>query len=393
MLRTPPSRHLLSGRLLSPDELDDRLITAWRALCSGHESYDSALMQPEFTQIVSSVRDDVRIAIYEAEDEVLGVFPMHVRPGGLARPIGAPFDDYSGPILSRDIDCDLVTLLELAGLSAYQAFGALDPWDRLAPSASDENSSAQSIEPEHHVIRPGDLSDDAFLEQQRSAHAKRFKNFRRLQNRAEREVGDLQLRWGQPEPDALNSLLRFKGQQFIESGLVNLVEATDARRVLDAVAASENGFLVTLWFEGQLISGHFGIRVGEAFHPWVAAFDPAFSDYSPGNLLIMQIIKNMREMGLKTYDLAQGHDHYKKYFCNDARPSREIFATAETRAGKRYRRTQSIWKLLGADREQSYFGRLRRRMNHIAVSELGTIPRVREFGYAVLARLILRRKR
>ena len=392
MLQVPPPQIKLSGRLIRASELDETILSAWRRLASGDDAYDSALLQPEFTQIVATVRKDVRIAVFEAGDEILGILPVHLRPGGLARPVGAPFDDYSGPILSPRLDCDLATLLELAGLPAYQAPGAVDPWHRLhevspAPEADGEDGI------EHHVIRPGSLSCADYLERQRAAYAKRFKNFRRLQNRAEREIGTLELRWGKPDPVVLERLFAFKSRQFRASGLVNLIEARDARQILDAVAASDHGFLVSMWIAGKLVSGHFGLRVGSSFQPWIAAFDPDYADYSPGNLLIMQMLIQMKEMGLETYDLAQGHDHYKKYFCNAARPSYPVFATASSAKGRRHRRSHVLWKKLGADRDDGSVGRLRRRLAQIAVSDRRLIPRTRQFIYAILARTVLGKTR
>lgn len=392
MLHTTLPTHETRGRLIRIEELDETILSTWRNLASAHETYDSALLQPEFTQIVATVRQDVRIAIFESGDEILGILPLHLRPGGFARPIGAPFDDYSGPVLSPRLDCDLGTLLRLAGLAAYQAPGAVDPWNTLRPGSTAPRKDDEDAG-EHHVIRPGSKSPADYLEQQRAANAKRFKNFRRLQNRAEREIGELELRWGRPDPRALERLFDFKSQQFRNSGLVNLIETRDARRVLDAVAQSEHGFLVSLWIADKLVSGHFGLRVGSSFHPWIAAFDPDYSDYSAGNLLIMQVLMQMPTMGLKTYDLAQGHDHYKKYFCNAARASFPVFAASQSRIGRRHQRSRALWTRLGADRGSGFIGRLRRRMDQIAVSDLRAVPRTREFFYAILARTVLGKTR
>ncbi|WP_084419230.1 GNAT family N-acetyltransferase [Henriciella litoralis] len=378
-------------RVVRADELDDAEKAQWKSLCAQHPDYDSALFQPEFAELVAGVRDDVRVALYSRGEQLVGVLAAHIRPDGFARPLGAPFSDYCGPIVDRDCAMSLDEMLDMAGIPAYLANSMVDPWGALAPS--NKTHKADQTATDSHVIRPGELSSEEYVESRRSDHAKRFKNFRRLLNQIEREVGETRFQWGTPDRATLDQLYDWKRQQFRETGLVNLIDSTDACQILECVANSSHGFATTLWIGDKLISGHFGIRVGGAFHPWLAAFNPIYGHYSAGNLLIMRALKSFSEMGLDVYDLANGHDHYKKYFANASRPSFEVFATSPGMRGRRHRIGQKIWSVLSGSNELSTVGRLKRRLDHIAVSELGFAPRVREFGYAVLARSVLRKRR
>jgi CelD/BcsL family acetyltransferase involved in cellulose biosynthesis len=76
------------------------------------------------------------------------------------------------------------------------------------------------------------------------------------------------------------------------------------------------GLLITLRAGGRMVAGHFGVRDGRAFHPWIAAADPGLSSYSPGHVFLQRAIRAMPDLGLRTYDLSSGHDHYKAQYAN-----------------------------------------------------------------------------
>ncbi|WP_300393050.1 GNAT family N-acetyltransferase [Henriciella sp.] len=360
---------------LSATDLD-----AWRSLCRQHADYDSALLTPEFTYVIAGIRQDVRVVLVRKGDAIKAVLPIHLRPDGLARPLGTPFADYTGPVRTVDCELSLSDMLAAAGIAAFSTNAMPDPWGLM------EGPVEPSGKTDSHVIRVDTSNPQDLIEEQRSKHSKRFKNFRRLRNQLEREAGTLRFDWGAPDTATLATLLEYKRAQFRQTGLVDLTSATQSRQMLDAVALSPYAFHTALWLGDTLISGHFGIRVATSFHPWIAAFNPAFRHFSPGNLLLMSVLETMQDMGLETYDLANGHDHYKKYFSNADRPVQPAWATGKGIGALRQKLNRRVWQLVGADADNSATGRLKRRIDQIAVSEFGAVSRLRQFGYAVLAR-------
>lgn len=387
--QAPAHTKVTRFEILRYDHLSPTDIEQWRGLCRQHPDYDSALLSPEFSETISRIRTDARIVLARTDGVIYAILPVHLRPDGLARPMGAPFCDYSGPLLRQNSSISPLEFIREAGIAAFATPAMPDPWDSLSadnPRQDDGNNG-------NHVIRTGEIEENTtLLENQRAKHPKRFKNFRRLRNQIEREVGPLRYEWGRPSRDALNQLLKYKQEQYRQSGLVDLTSATEPARIIDAVASSPYAFQTTLWLGDTLLSGHFGIRTSGSFHPWIAAFCPDYSQYSPGNLLLLHVLETMDEMGLETYDLANGHDHYKKYFANATRHSNPIFMVGTGVRAWRQAANRYAWHLVGADSPASITGRLRRRMEHIAVSEFRALPRIREFFYAIAARAILRRR-
>lgn len=348
------------SKTISPRDLSPEDVLAWNALRAAHSDYNSPLLSPEFAQICGANRSDARVTLIHDEAGLACAFAYFLRPDRLGRSIGAPFCDYSGPVLRSDVELSLVEIVDAAGLSAWRTVSLVDPWERFVAERSNEQSTML-------ITMEGDPV--AFLEQQRTKHPKRFKNFRRLDSQALRDGHDFQFKWGPIEPALKAELFRYKSDQYLASGLVDLTQAQLSRGILDAVAESPNGFCVSLWSGDVFVSAHFGFRLGDAFHPWIAAYNPDFAHYSPGNLLLKRIVEHMSEMGLSEYDLAEGHDHYKKYYINAGRTVYHAQVIGRSPLGWMKSVSASLWQILGAGRDGSAIQRVRRRLDHISASD------------------------
>ena len=341
---------------------------AWGALCASDFDFDTPLLSPDFAELISKTRDDVKcILIHETETaRLVGVLPVHERGLKLIRPVGAPFSDYAGPIIAKDSDLTLETMLSLSGYSSYRAGTSIVHLDERDESAGSDYERSFIID-----LQGQSAADH--LEGLRSQHAKRFKNFRRLMNKLERECGVIEFVFGAPSELSLGRLLEWKSTQFNDEGFLDVTSAGNAKPILNHVAGldtnSLSGFMTGLKVDGDLVVGHFGIRDEKNFHPWISAYDPKFEPYSPGILLLYMILTEMDAMGLKTYDLSTGHESYKKYFCNGSRFTQNIDVYAPSVRGVLHKCSFQSWNLIGAKNSQGPAARMRRRFDHIFVSE------------------------
>lgn len=365
---------------VSPGALSTKETAAWNALCNAQFAYRSPLLTPHFAKLVGEYREDVECALVWRDDELIGAMAYHLRPLGLARPVGAPFDDYSGPVLSENAGMTADSFLHASGLSKYRASQQIIGGRHFEAnddiSLSDGNVS--------HVIACPD-TNTSYYESRRAIYPKRFKNFRRLRNKLSREVGDPILHWGYPDHSHVDELFSWKSEQFNRDGFVDIINATDSRLILDAVRnMPENPsqplqpFMTKLVINGMLLSGHFGIMWNGHFHPWISSYRPDFAEYAPGMMLLLCAIENMREMELTSYDLAGGHDHYKKYFANAGRVTQNTAFRRKGPIAFTHKVGEVSWSLLGAKNSQGAAARLRRRFDHIAVCERKTLPRLSE---------------
>ncbi len=368
----------LTADILRPSELTASDLGAWAELRAAHADFANPLLSPGFARAVGQVRDDAAIAVFRRRGAVVGVLAHHRRPGGTARPIGAPFSDYHALISEPASGFDAREALKAAGLAAYAYSGLLDPHGLFGPP--------ETTSPTHQVVV--DRTPDAYLEGRRALSPKHFKNWRRLENKAEREIGALSLR-SDPCPQAFDRLIDWKRDQLRRTGRHDfLVPGSWTDRLLRRLFVGEpgeaTGLMLTLWAGEQLMAGHFGVREGAVFHPWLASMSPDLKAYSPGQAFLSQAVRAMPALGLTTLDLGGGHDHYKAPFASRQGVSGQGCARAAgVRPAAVGRLVEAAAGRLGrADALAS----MHRRFDHIAQVELSLGGRVRGLAHALAAK-------
>lgn len=368
---------MLNVEAVHPSRLSTADVSAWRALAAAEPAFAHPLLGPDFARAVGEVREDARVAVYRRDGAAVGFLPYHRRPGGLARPLGAPLSDYHALVAAPDLGLDGGQALALAGLAAYRFTGLIDPNGAFAGSVG-------ATAPGYAIVLDGPAED--YLEGLRAASAKRFKNWRRLANKIEREVGPLRIEASE-DPAAFRCLLDWKREQLIRTGVADFLRPEWTSRLLDNLFHTRGefaGLTVALWAGDTLAAGHFGVRLGDWYHPWIASTNPELGVYSPGQSFLLQAIAAMPDLGLRTYDLGTSHDHYKRHYAAPVVQAGEGTAAAPTAAGRLAVGRETLWAMAGA-RRPGPVASLRRRLDAIAVTELSTAGRVRGFVEAVAA--------
>lgn len=362
---------MLQAETFHPSNLSDTDRAAWRALAAVGDRV-SPLLGPDFTAQVGQVRPDALVTVWRTPDGVPTAFLPHHRRRGVAHPIGAPLSDYHGPVAVPGFD--LETALPLAGLAAYR-FSS-----QIVPPADDAGDG---------FMIALDDTPDAYLEALRQARPKSIKNVRRLGHKLERDLGPITIAASR-DPAAFDTLIAWKRRQFARTGGYDVLRSAWVGKLLNNLFENQDpafgGLMVTLHAGDRLVAGHFGVRADDIYHPWIASTDPDLAEFGLGHVFLMQVIGAMPELGLRTYDLAPGHDHYKRPYARSTRPvtSGVTFAKGDTLN----RASEQAWTLAGAGRD-GFVGRLRRRLDVISASEPTAIGRFQ--GYAATVTTAARR--
>jgi CelD/BcsL family acetyltransferase involved in cellulose biosynthesis len=360
---------MLQADLIRPDALTAQDRDAWRALCAAEPAFRSPLLSPEFAQAVGRVREDATIAVFRRRGRTLGFLPHHRRPGGLGRPIGAPFSDVHALITADDPGFSGADALFVAGLKAFRYGGLTDPHGLFGAPAQTREGFLIELE------TSGEQGAEAYLEGLRSASPKRFKNWRRLDHKLDRELGPLSITAPDRDGAAFDLILQWKREQLKRTGLHDLLRPAWVQGLMrQQFAANEGplqGLMITLRAGDRLVAGHFGVRLGTSFHPWIASVDPELAAYSPGQTFLTRAIAAMPGLGLEAYDLSVGHEHYKAPYAN----RRPLVSEGVTFAAGA--RTPVAPALLKAMAPGDAAGRLGRRLDQIAAVELDMADRLR----------------
>ena len=368
---------MLNARTIHPSDLSTDEVTVWRALVAAQPAFGNPLLGPDYARAVGVVRDDARVAVYRDGERIVGFLPHHRRPGGMARPLGAPLSDYHALIAGPDAGLTQAEVLSLAGLGAYRFTGLVDPHGVFAGTQQGQATG--------YAVNLNGPADD-YLERLRATSPKRFKNWRRLDSKLERQVGPVRIE-ASDDPAVYAQIMDWKREQLIRTGVADFLRPDWTRRLLANFAAARGslrGLTLTLWAGDTIAAGHFGVTQNGWYHPWVASTNPDLGEYSPGQTFLMKAIAAMPGLGLTTYDLGPSHEHYKRHYAAPTQTVGEGTAAASTPAGILAGGRERAWTLAGARRE-GMVASLRRRLDAIAVTELSTVGRVRGFVEAVAA--------
>jgi CelD/BcsL family acetyltransferase involved in cellulose biosynthesis len=361
----------LRADVLRPAALGAAEAQAWRALQAATPDFGNPLFGPDFAVAVGAVREDAHVAVFRRNGCIVGFLPHHRRPSDFARPIGAPFCDYHALVSAPGEAIDGPQALAAAGLNALRCTGLVDPHGVFG-DAMEEYVPAYRMEL--------DAGAEAYLEGLRAASPKRFKNQRRLEHKLEREVGEIELVTDDLSEIAFQRLIAWKRDHVRRTGVHDFLGPAWTRRLMRALFRTRgegfSGLMLTLKVGGRPIAAHFGVRQGDWCHPWLAATDPEFAAWSPGTIFLSRVIAAMPGLGLRVYDLAAGHDHYKRPFASAQALVGQGLATAASGSGRRAGALDQVWTLGGAA-GRPVMARVRRRLDQIAMVELSVGGRVR----------------
>ena len=333
------------------------------ALRDARAIYDDPFFDPDFARLVGEVREDTRIGFASDKDGVFAVWALHIRPGNWARPIGAPFSDWNGPILAENTSLlaeEILAGFEISGLTTqgFQPVGA-----------------ATTDGMERRGANIADLSDgwEAFLSEQQAQWPKHFKKMRRVYRNVDRDACEARFEWDDKSDASYQRVMQLKREQYVRTGFYDVLNAPWTQALFDRLRHFEGPRLQSrmssLFFGERLAAAEFNLQSDTVLHGWVTAFDQAFAKYSPGNMLIQNVLPRMVEDGLRIYDAGPGLDHYKRHYTNAQLPIESGVLSGSSASLNAARVAGQVWRIgeqIMPQRASALMARARRRMDQIA---------------------------
>jgi len=343
--------------------------------------FDSPFFDLEFARQVSLVREDTRIAVVSDDNGLAGFWAMQVRPDKWARPIGATFSDWHGPVMRKDLfGVDPAHILDLCGLKGMTVNGLQLEGLVLAVEGETVPIGQATI---------GHGGAEEFLTNQRECFPKYAKNIRRAERMVERDFGGLFFTADDPSDEALNWTLESKSAQYRATGFHDVLKPDWAQALMRNLHACRTpgfgGRLSTLRFGDRLVAAELDLVSDQTIHGWITVFDDEYSRYSPGHLLIRNVICDAERTGHTTIDVGGGDSAYKKYYWTYS-----VLADAGiVRASHGMRPLAGSWRIAEKAlpaKLSNVMARMRRRTDQIAGTELSVAGRVSGFLKALSRR-------
>lgn len=307
--------------VVSAGELGPQERRRWRELQQANPALAGPCFSWQFTAAAAAVRPDVRIAILEDEERVVGFFPFQQRYGA-GEPVGGRLSDHHGVIAAPGTRWDWLALLKGARLS-YWLFDHLQAWQR--PPV-----------PVKHATSPGlDLSRgfDAWWQRKRETGNTMAKMPGRLR-KLERELGPIRFQLHSRDANDFETVIRLKQEQCRRTGALDFFALGWTRELVERIRDTDEpdfgGRLSTLHAGDTLVAAHFGMHTPQVFQWWFPVYDTAQASYSPGSLLLLEAARAAAADGHGLLDLGKGDEPYKERFSDCATPLVEGIVSRST---------------------------------------------------------------
>jgi CelD/BcsL family acetyltransferase involved in cellulose biosynthesis len=291
--------------VVTPAELraEERLL--WSDYARRHQ-LGSPFLSFAFVDVIGRVREDVRVAVVE-DAGTRGFFPFQTRSAPTGVPVGAGISDAQAFIRPPPWTFDPRRLLAGAGLAGWA-------FDHLlvdqAPFAPYHRS--------RHRVPVVDLSDgyESFTARLRSHSRDFLPQVLRRRRKLEREVGPVTFEWSASDADGARRALReWKSAQYRRTGVWDRFSRPWIGEAIDHLSSTVEpdctGVLGVLRASDRLAAVHLGLRSVDRLCWWFPAYDPELGRYSPGLILLLELIAASAARHVPVLDLGRGEHEYK----------------------------------------------------------------------------------
>jgi len=318
-----PDVQIIKASALSADQ-----IRQWQSFRDSLPIYAVPFFDPEFFQIVAQYRPELLIAVLRVGPEVVGFFPFERGRLGIGRPGASVFSDYHAPILAAGTRWVPIDLVRQCGLGT---------WDYWAVPVDFEPMLG------HHTCTERALAIDP------RQPVRWQQSLTRKGRKLAREIGELRFVPHVETEAMLATLVRWKSSHYERTGAVNLLHlpgVQDILRHLMRHATPDFGGMFSVLYAGERpVACNFGMRSGRWMHWWFPSYDTDLAGYSPGMLLIREMVTHALEAGFERIDFGPGDEPFKLELGNTSTEigRGSVEAPSLIRAGRLLRRRADGW--------------------------------------------------
>ena len=269
-----------------------------------------------FSEAVASSRPDIRVAVIEDNEAIVGFLGVQGKSRFAAMALGAPISDYQGFVAAPDQQIDF------DGLFKALRVGRVD-FTHLPTDQANFASVFQGASPTWVAnLRQGKA---AYLERIKTKRYETLRQQDRKRRKLEREVPQSTYTAASKAREHLETLLEWKTEQCRRTGQPLVWAAPWVRQTVDAAFYAEDpdfrGILFTLSDGPKLIAAHFNLVSGNVMHAWLIGHHPDYEQYSPGVLITRFLVEWAADNGFVEVDFGPGDYRYKREF---GEPGREL---------------------------------------------------------------------
>jgi CelD/BcsL family acetyltransferase involved in cellulose biosynthesis len=304
----------MAVRLVDLAAIDQDLRKAWREIVDSHPRLNNPFLHPAFCEAADGRVGSVKVVVAEEDHRPIAFLPFQLARGSVATPVAEGLNEQQA-IVACTSNWDGSELVRATGASSFR-------FDHLV------GEQAESVGA--WVSRSGgspqaDLRNgyEPYVASRREAGSSTIRETMRKRRKLIREIGPLRFQWHVSDDASFDKLLEWKRRQHERTGVIDLFSSPGVIPLLRAVRDTEEpgfcGRYSVLYAGDEPIAVHLGLFGRQTGHLWYPSYDPAYSNYSPGLILILEIIQKMVELGFSTLDFGPGPQRYKRSLQTNAR--------------------------------------------------------------------------
>lgn len=296
------------------DQLGERELTAWLALFPSYALSASLFMHPEFCRVAHQTLGPVDVVVIEDDGRIVGIVPLQRAAGwrgllrGYTQVAQEVSDGFCFPVEDSYLN-GVADALAVAGV--WSGFFTHVVNGRPVP-----HCEAGSLTKTYVVNRqPGEPDLWTTL---RDRSRRFWTDTERCARRLNELPGAFQFHWQSPNPEHdLHTLIRLKLDQYARTGKEGaaLYHGNHQAFLRGLVLSRSDGFsapLSVLYCGDKLIAAHLGLLGGGRLHYWFPVYETGYAKYSPGKVLLAEIMKRCEEHAIEVIDFGEGHADYKE---------------------------------------------------------------------------------
>lgn len=257
--------------------------------------------------------------MFRQAGEICGFLPFQRTGWKTAGPAGGHFTDYQGLVGVNLPWLSPSTILSAARLQALDL-------DHTLPAATAWDLSGWKPASSPIIRLSGGFSTLIGNWRERSSA---WDTLGRKERKLIRERGSWHFNSHVEDPALLELLVAWKRAQYRNTRVRDVLAPPSDRLLLHNLLNSSRSRghwevrLSVLRCRDQPIALHLGLHEHGIWHYWFPAYDPGWSAYSPGLLLLREMVKDACSRHEEMIDLGKGNSRYKTEWANDSIPLME----------------------------------------------------------------------
>jgi CelD/BcsL family acetyltransferase involved in cellulose biosynthesis len=270
------------------------------------------------------------IACIILEGRIEAIFPFGINSTKIIKRLewlGGSHADYMSPILRSESNYVLGNFNVLWGevLASLPRFDVLSLTKQI-PKIGNQANPFISIYPSSESMRSYQSVFNGEWGVFKDSVSKKVLADSSRQRKRLSELGELKFNIVNPQEDHLeflNCMFSFKQQRYKQMGVHDFLQAKGHRNFYinlpATISSTAKVHCSTLTLDDEVIALHWGVTDTKTFFYLMPAHDTLrWSKFSPGKLLLEDLLKWSNENRFSTFDFTGGEESYKKIWSNDS---------------------------------------------------------------------------